>query len=95
MRPIRPPVAPNAPRSIRVRANGKGQPIAVDGVGVEAIVDDWLMHDRWWTRGRIHRRYWRVVTVRGRFVEVFRDLRGGGWYTHAGSSRRGRHSSVR
>ena len=44
--------------------------------------ESWLVEDRWWTDRPLRRRYWEVVTPRGRDLVVFRDLDGGGWYRH-------------
>ncbi len=38
-----------APRPVRVRAGPGGVPVAVDGVAVEAVREEWLVEDRWWT----------------------------------------------
>jgi hypothetical protein len=73
---------PNQPRPERVTARG-GVPVAVAGECVEAVVEDWLVEDRWWTERPIGRRYWEVVTVGGRNVVVFRDLLRGGWFRQA------------
>jgi hypothetical protein len=74
---------PNEPRAARVQAP-HGAPERVGRELVDAIVEDWLVEDRWWTEKVIRRRYWEVLTVSGRRVVVFHDLQGGGWYTQAG-----------
>jgi CO dehydrogenase/acetyl-CoA synthase delta subunit len=68
------------PRPARVRADGVGQPLAVDGETVDAVRESWLVEDRWWTDRPLRRRYWEVVTDGGRNVVVFRDLVEQGWY---------------
>jgi CO dehydrogenase/acetyl-CoA synthase delta subunit len=69
------------PRPATVRADAVGQPLAVDGEGVDAVRESWLVEDRWWTDRPLRRRYWEVVTAGGRNVVVFRDLVArGGWY---------------
>jgi hypothetical protein len=73
-------MTPNAPRPIRVVAPG-GTPSTVGGERVQALRESWLVEDRWWTERPLRRRYWEVVTVRGRNLVVFHDLRGGAWYT--------------
>ena len=70
------------PRAARVRPGPEGRPLAVDGRGVEAIRESWLVEDRWWTDRPVRRRYWEVVAEGGRCVVVFRDLVRGGWYRH-------------
>jgi hypothetical protein len=47
-----------------------------------AVLESWLIEDRWWTEQPLRRRYWEVVTVDGRDLVVFRDLEGGGWLRH-------------
>jgi hypothetical protein len=73
---------PNRPRPERVAARD-GVPVAVAGERVEAVVEDWLVEDRWWAERPIGRRYWEVVTVRGRNVVVFHDLLSGRWFRQA------------
>jgi hypothetical protein len=60
----------------------------VDGERVEAIRESWLVEDRWWTERPLRRRYWELVSVRGRNLVVFHDLcagdgggASGGWFT--------------
>jgi hypothetical protein len=68
------------PQPVRVRAGEQGRPEVVEGRMVEAVRESWLVEDRWWTPAPVRRRYWEVVTVDGRNVTVFRDLREGGWF---------------
>jgi hypothetical protein len=97
MRPVRPsrgprarapggPRALNLPRPARVRLS-EDAPVEVNGEAVESLRESWLVEDRWWTRRPLRRRYWEVVTTRGRNVVVFRDLTlpggriaSGGWF---------------
>ena len=67
------------PRPARVSTDGGGQPLAVDGEVVDAVLESWLVEDRWWTDRPLRRRYWEVVTAGGRNVVVFRDLVAQGW----------------
>ena len=71
------------PLPVAVRADGGGQPLAVDGAVVDAVRESWLVEDRWWTERPLRRRYWEVVTDGGRNVVVFRDLVEQGWFRHA------------
>jgi CO dehydrogenase/acetyl-CoA synthase delta subunit len=64
-----------------VRADAVGTPLVVDGRGVAAVRESWLVEDRWWTDRPLRRRYWEVVTTCGRNVVVFRDLGIGRWYS--------------
>ena len=66
-----------------VRADERGQPLAVDGRAVDAVRESWLVEDRWWTDEPLRRRYWEVVTTAGQCLVVFRELGGrtrDGWY---------------
>lgn len=67
------------PRRVAVEVGAEGRPDAVAGVTVEAIREDWLVEDRWWTPQPLHRRYFELVLVDGRDVVVFRAA-GGRWY---------------
>jgi hypothetical protein len=55
--------------------------MAVDGEPVEQEIESWIVQDRWWTEEPVHRRYWELVTQRGRCLVVFHDLQTGGWFT--------------
>lgn len=76
------PAVPGTPRPARVRAS-HGAPAVVDGQRVEALLEDWLVQDRWWTEAPIHRRYWEVVTNSGRRLVVFHDIEDDRWYRQA------------
>jgi hypothetical protein len=69
------------PRPIAVRAGARGVPAAVGGVAVEAMLEEWVVEDRWWAGGRVRRRYFELVLEGGRNVVVFRDLVGGRWFS--------------
>ena len=71
------------PRPVQVRAGDEGRPLHVEGRAVEVVRESWLVEDRWWTERPLRRRYWEVVTTCGRNVVLFRELDGGGWFTHA------------
>lgn len=82
------PRALNRPRPVRVcagdgRQGREGEPLTIDGEPVEIVRETWLMEDRWWTDRPLRRRYWELVTVKGRNVVVYHDLIGGRWYTQA------------
>lgn len=79
------------PRPARVRPGPDGAPRTVDGQPIELVRESWLVEDRWWTDCPLRRRYWEVVSARGRNLVVFRDLtaaadRGarGGWFAQRG-----------
>jgi hypothetical protein len=72
------------PRAVRVEADRRGRPLAVDGRPVDGVRESWLVEDRWWTDRPLRRRYWEVVTDDGRNLVVFRELGNGGWYCQRG-----------
>jgi hypothetical protein len=76
------PATPNVPRPVRVQA-AKSTPIAVDGKPVEAVLEDWLVEDKWWAERALRRRYWELITVTGRRLVIFHDLVKGSWYKQA------------
>jgi hypothetical protein len=75
----------STPRAIAVSAAAGGLPAAVGGSAVDAVVEDWVVEDRWWTGKPLRRRYFELVLANGRNVVVFRDLsERGRWYAQAG-----------
>lgn len=60
------------PQRVRVRTDAVGEPATVDAVAVEAIREEWLVEDRWWTPEPLRRRYFELVLADGRNVVVFR-----------------------
>ena len=66
------PVNPYAPREIAVRTGPRG-PRAVGGRAVEAVREQWLVEDRWWTPKALQRRYFEIVLEGGRNLVVFRE----------------------
>jgi hypothetical protein len=68
------------PLRARVAVDGRGNPQLVEGIAVEAVREDWLVEDRWWTEEPLRRHYYELVLVDGRDVVVFRDLEGRGWF---------------
>ncbi len=73
----------NLPRCVRVRADGTGAPREVNGRRIELVRESWLVEDRWWTAQPLRRRYWEVVSARGRNLVVFHDLHCGSWFTQS------------
>lgn len=69
-----------APTPVRVPEADLGAPTAIDGVGVEAVREEWVVEDRWWTPSPLRRRYFELALADGRCVVVFRDLDGGRWF---------------
>jgi hypothetical protein len=76
------------PRPVPVTAGDGGSPAAVDGAAVEAVMEEWVVEDRWWTGRPLRRRYFELVLAGGRNIVVFRQLDGdaGGsrWYSQVG-----------
>jgi hypothetical protein len=72
------------PRPTRVEAGPSGVPAAVAGSVVDAIAEDWVVEDRWWTGRPLRRRYFELVLADGSNVVVFHDLERGRWFSQAG-----------
>jgi hypothetical protein len=47
---------------------------------VEAVSEEWVVEDRWWTGRPLRRRYFELVLADGRNAVVFFDLVGGRWF---------------
>ncbi len=59
------------PQPVEVRAGDDGVPRAVGSVAVEAVREEWVVEDRWWTPRPLRRRYFELVLADGRDVVVF------------------------
>jgi len=66
------------PKPARVREDGHGQPTALEGAAVDAVREEWLVQDRWWTPKPIRRHYFELALANGRCEVVFRDAEG--WF---------------
>src|SRR5262249_44946834 len=53
------------PRPARVEADPAGRPTSVEGIAVEALREEWLVEDRWWTSKPLGRRYFELVLADG------------------------------
>ena len=73
-----------SPRPASVQTGRDGLPERVGGVAVEAVLEDWLVEDRWWSDRPVRRRYVELVLDDGRCALVFRDLVSGRWLTQRG-----------
>jgi hypothetical protein len=69
----------NEPRPARVEAV-EGVPVAVGGVRVASVREEWLVADRWWTEEPVRRSYFDLVLETGENVAVFYDEERGGWF---------------
>ena len=67
------------PEPVRVQTGADGVPAAVDSVAVDAVREEWLVEDRWWTPEPLRRRYFELVLADGRNLVVFRES-GGSWF---------------
>jgi hypothetical protein len=68
------------PRPVAVHANPEGPPQAVGPVAVEAVREEWLVEDRWWTPAPLRRHYFELALADGRALTVFRDAGDGRWF---------------
>ena len=62
------------------RTPAHGTPLEVKGSVVEAVREEWVVEDRWWTGRPLRRRYFELVLEDGRNVVVFRDLIAREWF---------------
>jgi hypothetical protein len=69
-----------SPREAAVSIDQRGAPCALDGAAVEAIREEWVVEDGWWTTRPVHRHYFELVLADGRGATVFRDVRTGRWH---------------
>lgn len=60
------------PARVTVEVDAEGVPTAVEGLAVEAVREEWVVEDRWWTLRRLWRHYFELILVDGRNVVVFR-----------------------
>ena len=67
------------PRPARVLADQGGWPLAVAGVAVESVREEWLVEDRWWSEQSIARHYFELALTDGRCEVVFRER--GRWFS--------------
>lgn len=70
-----------APERVAVRTDPRGAPTTVEGVMVEAVREEWLVEDRWWTPKPLRRHYFELALGDGRALTVFRTARAQRWYS--------------
>jgi hypothetical protein len=68
-----------APEPATVRAES-GAPVAVEGVAVAAVREQWVVDDRWWIPEKLQRHYFELVLASGRSTVVFSCALSGRWY---------------
>ena len=68
------------PRRVTVQAGPGGVPVMVGRTNVDAVNEDWVVEDRWWTGKPLRRRYFELVLTDGRNAVVFLDLITGRWF---------------
>jgi hypothetical protein len=73
------------PRPLTVQVGPGGAPTLVGRAAVDAVREEWLIEDRWWTGRPLRRRYFDVVTVEGVNRVVFCDLESGRWFAQRGA----------
>ncbi|HEU5106385.1 MAG TPA: hypothetical protein VFU11_11155 [Solirubrobacterales bacterium] len=69
-----------APQRVAVRTDPRGAPTTVEGETVEAVREEWLVEDRWWTPEPLRRHYFELALGDGRALTVFRSARAQRWY---------------
>ena len=73
------------PRPVSVRVGAGGVPAAIGRSAVEAVREQWLVEDRWWTARPVRRRYFELATVEGANRVVFLDLESRRWFAQPGA----------
>jgi hypothetical protein len=68
------------PITVAVLTDPEGMPTQADGAGVEAVREEWLVEDRWWTPRPLRRHYFELALQDGRALTVFRSPGGQRWY---------------
>ena len=64
-----------------MRTDAHGLPVRVGGRAVAHVRDEWRVHEGWWTREPVQRRYFDLVLDDGRNAVIFLDRRRGRWQT--------------
>ena len=72
------------PRPIAIEMGEDGLPARFGAKGIDSVLEEWLVEDRWWSDRPVRRRYLELVLENGRCVLVFRDLGGGRWFIQRG-----------
>lgn len=72
------------PCPVKIEADQAGEPTSVDGVAVEALREEWVVEDRWWTPHPLGRHYFELALADGRNLVVFRSIVSRRWYRQRG-----------
>jgi hypothetical protein len=70
-----------APEPVAVRLGPERVPVAVGGVEVEAVREQWVVEDRWWEPGQLRRAYFELALADGRVAVVYRSAVSGRWFS--------------
>jgi hypothetical protein len=73
------------PRPASVRVSEDGRPLTIGRSDVEAVREQWLVEDRWWTSRPLRRHYFELMTAEGANRIVFRDIDSERWFTQRGA----------
>jgi hypothetical protein len=73
------------PRPVAVRPDSDGAPLALGELAVEAVREEWVVEDRWWTGRPLRRRYFELVLEDGANAVVFHDLSRKRWFAQRGA----------
>lgn len=68
------------PRVVKVEADRAGKPVTIDGIAVEAVREEWVVEDRWWTPHPLGRHYFELLLADGRNTVVFLSIVSRRWY---------------
>jgi hypothetical protein len=73
------------PRPVEVQVGPDGIPSVIGKANVDAVREQWLVEDRWWTPRRLRRRYFELTMSDGADRVVFCDLESGRWFSQRGA----------
>jgi hypothetical protein len=62
-------------RPAAVEVDERRRPLSLDGIRVEAVREEWLVEDGWWTARPLRRHYFELVLADGRCEVIFRTPR--------------------
>jgi hypothetical protein len=73
------------PRPVTVLTGADGVPARLGERAVEAVREEWVVEDRWWTGRPLRRRYFELVLEDGVNAVVFHDLAQRRWFAQRGA----------